>query len=423
MFSSPLGACNCCQVDITKKKASLVSIPRFLQASHRRLLLHRFESRASSEYPESGFNRESPTEIQRNEEEVEQGEEEEEEVREALQKVHEAIAAAELTVEKIDSLPSARLPTVYDKVKEMLRPVAKVCLLIGFCRAMHSVNVVSQVAGGLFLACTVALRGYRNNSLSPSGAIAAAAVGWSTLSSSFRAGLVLLGFFFASSALTKFGDENKDIEEDHKKGGQRNWIQVLSNGGIPALLAIAGCLLSGGIDLPVIPFSSMQAYSIVTTAFLGYYSCCCGDTWSSEIGQLSEEEPRLITTLRPVRKGTNGGCTLLGLASSCLGGLYIGLLFFITGVLSPQSSFANSLSQVKLIPLSIGAGLIGSLIDSILGATIQFTGYNRETGKITGKSGPNVSRISGVPILDNNGVNVMSATLTACLTASCAAIM
>lgn len=350
------------------------------------------------------------------------GEAQKEEVKEALQKVQDAIAQVELTVERIDTLPSARLPTALDKTIDMLRPVGKICLLVAYCRGMHSWNLAIQVLGGLLLSCAVAIRGYKNHSLSPSGAIAAVVVGWSTLSSSFRAGLVLLGFFFASSALTKLGDENKDVEEDHKIGGQRNWIQVLSNGGIPGLLALMGCIVSSGMDLAVLPFSNAW-YSIVTSGFLGYYACCCGDTWSSEIGQLSEEEPRLITTLRPVRKGTNGGCTLLGLASSCMGGLYVGLIFFVTGILSPGMSLADSLFQWKLIPLSIGAGLFGSLIDSLLGATIQFTGYNRDTGKITGKTGHNVSKISGVSILDNNGVNVLSATLTSCLTASCAALL
>jgi uncharacterized protein (TIGR00297 family) len=338
-------------------------------------------------------------------------------VAEALNKVAEAMAVAEETAQKVDKLPSARVPTIWTSIYKTMKPILQITALLGYSALIHAFHATSQAIGGLFLALIVASYGYRKSSLSASGAVAAALIGWATLAPSFRAGLVLLSFFFVSSKFTELGEDEKDVDDSHKGGGgQRDWRQVACNGLIPAILTIAAGVITGGMDGTLRP-ATAPVLTALYAGFMGYFGCCCGDTWASELGQLSPEEPRLITTLRPVRKGTNGGVTWAGLGASVAGGLFIGIAFYTFGVLSPSSNTAAAIQQWKLIPLGLAAGLVGSIIDSILGATVQFTGFNRRTGKITGKTGPDVTPISGLAVLDNNLVNAVSATFTAALTA------
>jgi uncharacterized membrane protein len=91
---------------------------------------------------------------------------------------------------------------------------------------------------------------------------------------------------------------------------------------------------------------------------------------------LSPATPRLITTLRPVRKGTNGGVTAAGLAASLVGGLFMGGVFYAAALVSPtllvlEGQRAAAMAQWWLVPLGMTAGLLGSVIDSLLGATLQ----------------------------------------------------
>ncbi len=57
--------------------------------------------------------------------------------------------------------------------------------------------------------------------------MAACFVGAATLTTSLRIGLALLAFYYTSSKLTAFKEEMKDVDEHFKKGGQRDWRQVL----------------------------------------------------------------------------------------------------------------------------------------------------------------------------------------------------
>ena len=280
-------------------------------------------------------------------------------------------------------------------------------------------NVI-RVVGSLILGAGLAFKGYRGGSLDTSGAVGAALVGWGTLYAGVRFGVVLGAFFFLSSAMTRVGGEIKRrIDENHVPGatsGGRNWIQVAANGLVPTFLAMSYSFATGG---PEYLLGVNNAFETpLAAAFIGYYGCCCGDTWSSELGVLSKKMPRLITTGEQVKPGTNGGVTTLGLAASAAGGFAVGFAFWIGGLFVPVVTGKIGLAlqfaaQWPVLVIGLGAGVVGSLMDSLLGATIQFSGYCSERRRMVSKPGPTVTKVSGLNFLSNSAVNFVTASLCA----------
>ncbi|KAL3747553.1 hypothetical protein ACJRO7_016359 [Eucalyptus globulus] len=280
---------------------------------------------------------------------------------------------------------------------------------------MEGTHLVQPAVAAL-VAAFVAARAYRRKSLDLSGALAGFLVMAVHIAAGYRYGAMLLVFFFSSSKLTKVGEEKKrKVDADFKEGGQRNWIQVLSNSGIATVLVVVIWTLTGWKDECLDSRKSSLVTSLIG-GVIGHYCCCNGDTWSSELGILSDEQPRLITTFKPVRKGTNGGVTVQGLMAAAAAGAVIGISFVLVGFLTTKCTLDVALKQLLVIPLSTLAGVCGSVIDSLLGATLQFSGLCSVRNKVVGKPGPTVKKISGLSILDNNAVNLVSILTTTMLT-------
>ncbi|CAN6564257.1 unnamed protein product [Malus baccata var. baccata] len=189
----------------------------------------------------------------------------------------------------------------------------------------------------VLISLLIPARSYRRKSLDPPGAIAGFAVMTIRIAVGYRYGSLLL-VFFTSSKLTK----------------------VLSNSGIASILVLVLWAKSGLQEKCMDSGDAFVGTSLVV-GVIGHYAC------------------RSRLSRFPVQKGTNGGVTKAGLLAAT--GSVVGLTFV----------------QLFVIPISTLAGLGGSVIDSLLGATLQFSGFCTVRNK----------KISGLNFLDNNAVNVV----------------
>ncbi|XP_011499884.1 PREDICTED: transmembrane protein 19 isoform X2 [Ceratosolen solmsi marchali] len=258
-----------------------------------------------------------------------------------------------------------------------------------------------------------ALWGLKRKNIDITGAILGFFMGFILTLTSFSHVACLIAFFFTSSKVTKFRVERKRAIEEIKEGGQRNWIQVLCNGGMAAQLAILYLLDVGCGERPI-DFDKDYRSSWLSIGIMGAIACCNGDTWASEIGTVvGDSDPFLITSRKKVPRGTNGGVSWVGLTVSALGGIVVGLFDYLT-VLYTVDSVVLELAapQWPIIVLGGIGGLLGSIVDSILGATLQYSGIN-EKGLIVERPGKGVRHISGKQIFDNHSVNLLSSIIIA----------
>ncbi len=269
--------------------------------------------------------------------------------------------------------------------------------IILFYLISHTFQENIQLTLGTVLGGIVAYFSYRWKFLSASGAVATfllASVifgfgGWEWT-------IPILTFFLLSSLLSRMGKGIKQqFDLIFEKGHQRDYAQVLANGGVAGSMMILFMFYKN----PLIYLYYLAALAAATA-----------DTWATEIGILLRQRPRFILNLRPVPPGTSGGITLAGLLAAFLGAA----ILTISGYAFLNSKI--SLSSVGLFWLITGSGFMGSIIDSYLGATLQGQYRCSVCGKITEKKvhcqhAP-TALVSGVNWVNNDIVNFLN-TLSA----------
>jgi uncharacterized protein (TIGR00297 family) len=254
--------------------------------------------------------------------------------------------------------------------------------------------LLARLIAGVLGAGIVAFAARRMRALSTSGAFAGTVVGTIALAAGWSWGIMLGAHFVVASSLSKLGERRRAelIGAVVEKGDRRDAKQVLANGGVYALAALAYLL------------SHTRAWYAVG---IGALAASAADTWATEIGTLIGRNPVSIVSGRTVPTGTSGGVSLIGTLASIGGALFIAL-----GV-------ALARWPVPFTAVVLG-GLAGAVADSVLGATLQTRRWcdvcSKSTERPVHNCGNPTRRTGGLRGFDNDAVNAVCSAVGALVT-------
>jgi uncharacterized protein (TIGR00297 family) len=163
----------------------------------------------------------------------------------------------------------------------------------------------------------------------------------------WRGFLLLLAFFVLGSACTKFGYKRKAAAKlAQEEGGRRGARHAFANAGVATACAA---------------FAAVTPYPLLFgLAFAAAFATAAADTASSEIGQLLGRRTFLITTFRPVPRGTEGAVSVEG----TLAGIFASLILAALGAAVGLYGW-NGVLPVVL------AAFVGTTFESLVGAALE----------------------------------------------------
>lgn len=246
--------------------------------------------------------------------------------------------------------------------------------------------MISRVAAALAIAGVIAIAAWAARALTARGAIAATLVGAAAITAGWSWGVLLLAFFLSSSALSRAGVDikNRRTSDVVERSGARDAVQVIANGGIFGITAVASVIA---------PSEAWLA------AGAGALAASTADTWATEVGTFVGGTPRIVTTWRAAPPGTSGGVSGAGTLGMIAGSAFLTLV--AAAVVWPR----------HVVAATLVGGLAGALADSLAGATIQARRRCSSCDALTERTihscGTPTVHAGGIPWLSNDAVNLL----------------
>lgn len=194
-------------------------------------------------------------------------------------------------------------------------------------------------------------------------------------------------FFALSSSLSQLpGNGYSARERGQQLDTGRSIEQVLANGGV-AWVCLVGALAWSD------PFWYVAA--------IGAFAAAAADTWATEIGTRIPSKPRSLRTGARVEPGTSGAVSWAGTLGAVAGaGTVVGAAFLV----APSAGQSLVVEGAGLV----GAGVLGMLVDSIVGATIQAQYRDPENQAIVDTPPADGARpVRGWAVINNEMVNLV----------------
>ncbi len=209
-------------------------------------------------------------------------------------------------------------------------------------------------------------------------------------------GVVVFGVSFVFAAI--FGLIKREKRKEREKGlyahvGARNTVQVLANA-LPALIYGAVYFASG---------TSRFFLAAIVTVVAGI-----ADSAASDLGILSDGKVISLINFKEVPRGISGGVSAMGTLFALITSITVAVILFLVGEVGLKGLWVTALM-----------GFLGTVIDSLLGASVQRAYRCATCGAITERqehcNTPTVL-VKGFKIVDNNVVNIVSLFIIGALT-------